>query len=347
MNFFKRLTVAIFNIERYGEFLLEKWQVAFIYFIILVFIMSFATAGSQMYNIYKMIPRGISYIENELPEFKFEDNNLKFDEKVEAYDEEFKFRLFINTDEDQEKSLEQYKDKFSEDDSGIVLFNDRAYFVVDYGLSGIRPTEFKYSDYDEYISKTNISDKTGLKAYIETIYIPFAMFSVFLEIVLINFIGLFIITILMLIATMAFGYIASFMCGIRMKHRPMFVLAIYASSLSILLCTVYYVINTLTGFTIRHYDFVYSLITYVYMIAAILMIKYDLIRQGELLTQMITNKKEEKPEEEKKEEEKDSKDEKKKTEEKKSNESEKKESDSNEEENEGKFVNNEPDGSEI
>ncbi|MCR5185565.1 MAG: DUF1189 domain-containing protein [Clostridia bacterium] len=342
MNFFKRLKIAIFHLEKYGEFLLEKWQVAFIYFIILVFIMSVATAGSQIYNICKMIPKGISYIENDLPDFKFENNTLKFDRPIEAYDEEFKFRLFIDTAENQSKSVEQYKDKFREDDSGILLFNDRAFFVVDYGISGMRPTEFKYGDYEEYISKLNITDKASLKEYIEVVYVPFAIFSVFLEIVLINFIGFFVITILMLMATIAFGYIASFMCGIRMKYKPMFVLAVYSSSLSILLCSVYYVVNTITGFTMNHYDLVYSLISYVYMIAAILMIKYDLIKQGEILVQMTNNGKEEKTKEEENKET----NEKKESEENKKSEEPKEDNDSKEE-GDGKFAGNEPDGSEI
>lgn len=342
MNFFKRLGISIFHLERYGEFLLEKWQVAFIYFIILIFIMSVATAGSQIYNICKMIPKGISYIENDLPDFKFENNTLKFDRPIEAYDEEFKFRLFIDTSENQSKSVEQYKDKFREDDSGILLFNDRAFFVVDYGISGMRPTEFKYGDYEEYISKLNITDKASLKEYIEVVYVPFAIFSVFLEIVLINFIGFFVITILMLMATIAFGYIASFMCGIRMKYKPMFVLAVYSSSLSILLCSVYYVVNTITGFTMNHYDLVYSLISYVYMIAAILMIKYDLIKQGEILVQMTNNGKEEKTKEEENKET----NEKKESEENKKSEEPKEDNDSKEE-GDGKFAGNEPDGSEI
>lgn len=346
MNFFKRLKIAIFHLERYGEFLLEKWQVAFIYFIILVFIMSVATAGSQIYNICKMIPKGISYIENELPDFKYEDNTLKFDRPVEAYDEDFNFRLFIDTSEEQSKSVEQYKDKFREDDSGILLFNDRAFFVVDYGISGMRPTEFKYSDYEDYISKLNIKDKASLREYIDVVYVPFAIFSVFLEIVLINFIGFFVITLLMLLATIAFGYVASFMCGIRMKYKPMFVLAVYSSSLSILLCSVYYVINTITGFTMNHYDLVYSLISYVYMIAAILMIKYDLIKQGEVLVQMVNDKKEDKAKEEENKEI----DEKKETKDNKESdqkEESKKEDTDSKEESDGKFAGNEPDGSEI
>ena len=352
MNFFKRLGIAIFHLERYGEFLLEKWQVALIYFIILVFIMSVATAGSQIYNICKMIPKGIAYIENDLPDFKFENNTLKFDKPIEAYDEEFNFRLFIDTSEEQSKSVDQYKNSFREDDSGILLFNDRAFFVVDYGLNGMRPTEFKYSDYADYIGKLNITDKASLLEYIEVVYVPFAIFSVFLEIVLINFIGFFVITLLMLMSTIAFGYIASFMCSIRMKFKPMFVLAVYSSSLSILLCSVYYVINTITGFTMKHYDLVYSLISYVYMIAAILMIKYDLIKQGEMLAQMVNGgKKEEQIKEENKEaeEKKENKDteEKKGSEENKKTEEPKKDGKETNEEGDGKFVNNEPDGSEI
>ena len=65
INFFNRLKIAIFRIERYGEFLFEKWQVAFIFFIILVMLSAIVSSIFSVQNFSKMVPKGI-----DVPEFK-------------------------------------------------------------------------------------------------------------------------------------------------------------------------------------------------------------------------------------------------------------------------------------
>ena len=283
INFFNRLKIAIFRIERYGEFLFEKWQVAFIFFLILVMLSAIVSSIFSVQNFSKMFPKGIDYIKSELPDFTFENNELRFDEIIDAYDEEFNFRFIADTGDELGKTLKDYQNEFLSDDSGMILLKDKAYLVVSSNGEN-NAVEISYEESSNMMSFDEIKDKETLIKYIDAINIRSFIVPVFLEVTLANFMSSFVISFIFLLFTMVFGYLASTLCGVRIRFLPMFILAIYSSTLSILLSIVYYAINVKTGFVIKNSELVYRLITYVYMIAAILMTKYDLIKQGEIIT---------------------------------------------------------------
>ena len=52
-------------------------------------------------------------------------------------------------------------------------------------------------------------------------------------------------------------------------------MSIYALTLPIILNIVYVLLNSFTGFTIQYFQIMYNLISYIYIIAAILIIKSD------------------------------------------------------------------------
>ena len=80
------------------------------------------------------------------------------------------------------------------------------------------------------------------------------------------------------------GYIISLISRIRIKYKACFNLAVHALTLPIILELIYMVINSITGYEIKYFNWMYTCISYVYMIVAILMIKTDFInRQLELI----------------------------------------------------------------
>ena len=143
-----------------------------------------------------------------------------------------------------------------------------------------------------------------------------------------------------------FGWVASRICGVAFKMTPMIALAIYSLSLSIVLKIIYYCVLSLTGFVVQYFDIIYLLIAYVYMIAAIFMVKYDLIKQTQELQKIIEVQKKVHEESE----ENDNTDEKDKEKDKNNddkNNNEKKDDGKSDENEPGIENNNEPDGSEI
>ena len=121
----------------------------------------------------------------------------------------------------------------------------------------------------------------------------------------------------------ALGYIVARISRIKILFKASFRMAIHALTLPILLEILYIIVHSLTGFEIRYFDWMYTTISYIYMIVAILMIKTDIInRQLQLIKlqeeqkkvrEKIKKEKESEPEkEEKPDEKKENKEEKKK-----------------------------------
>ena len=124
-----------------------------------------------------------------------------------------------------------------------------------------------------------------------------------------------------------------------MPSSKVFSISIYSLTLSIVLGVVYDILSSFTNFYIDHFEIMYILIAYVYLVAAILIIKSDVIKQRLELQKIIEVQKQVKKEiEEQKEDDEDK--------EKKDDEDKEKDKDKGDKE-EDPVLNREPDGSEI
>lgn len=83
------------------------------------------------------------------------------------------------------------------------------------------------------------------------------------------------------------GLISAKICGVHFKIDPMMALSIYALTLPLILDAILDAINITTGFNVPYFDAIRLLIAYIYVIAAIFMIKYDLLKQREELQKII------------------------------------------------------------
>ena len=124
VGFFKRLKLAIFNMEEYGMFLTERFWKAFGYFAILMLLISISLTVAYHYRVSNKL---LSYIKNEMPEVSFNDGVLKSEQNVEAYDSTFNFRVFINTDDAvSEETLKGYDEKIGKTELALMFFKDKA-----------------------------------------------------------------------------------------------------------------------------------------------------------------------------------------------------------------------------
>lgn len=72
-----------------------------------------------------------------------------------------------------------------------------------------------------------------------------------------------------------FGWLASKICKVNLNFVKNCSLAVYAVTLSLILSTVYSIANTFTGFEIQYFNLMYMIISYIYIIAAVMIIKSD------------------------------------------------------------------------
>lgn len=282
IGFFKRIKIAIFKLEEYGIFLGERVSKSIKYFLLLILLMTAAIVLAESYEYYDMLNKGVNYIKNEMPNFSYSDGTLNFENVIKAYDEQYDFKLYIDTSDNiSDETIEEYKEDINTAQDGMILLKDKYIYVIEE-----QELEGSYSDlattYD-----LSFSNKQELIEVINGFGITNVMLiywgSTFIPLYLVNVITIFMDLLLIAI----FGYIASRICGIKFKMSPMITLSIYSLTLSIVLSGIYNVVYILTGFEIKYFNIMYLLIAYVYIVAAILMIKYDYIKQNEELQKII------------------------------------------------------------
>lgn len=332
IGFFKRIKIAVFKLEEYGIFLGEKVSKSIKYFLLLILLITIMMVIAGTYNFKKMINTGINYITNEMPDFSYSEGNIEFENNVQAFDHEYKFKLYANTDDEvSEETINSYKQDVYSVHDGIILLKDKFIYIINNEtFEGTYTDLFKIYEL-KITNKQDLVDKIN-SIGIFNILVIYATSS-FMSMYIVNVITIFMD--LLLIAF--FGYIASRLCGIRFKMTPMITLSVYSLTLSVILAGIYNVVYVLTGFVIKYFNVMYLLIAYVYIIAAIFMIKYDLIKQSQELQKIIEVQRQVKKDVEENQEE--------DTEEKKDNKDDKKEDSPVEVPKEEE--NKEPDGSEI
>ena len=256
-----------------------------------MFVVSLIFSVTITYKCSDAISKVYSYIVNELPDFEFKDGTLHFDNYVDAYDHDYGFRLLADTTENiSEEKIKEYKNKiYSGSGYGTILLNNKLIIIT----ADTEDTT-QYSEYltsagldDSESVKTSFSNKQDLVNILEKVGISNILASIFIF----SLIGVYIVNLLIILSDVCvvaiFGWFAARICGVNFKMNPMIAMAIYGLSLSIILDLVFDVIYIITGFSVEYFNVIYLLIAYVYIIAAIFMIKYDLIKHTEELKKII------------------------------------------------------------
>lgn len=187
--------------------------------------------------------------------------------------------IIINTNA--ENDLEnEYINKINKYENGIVLLKDKLIYKnnilsqnIEYSYENILNfydiQEFEKQDVLNFVNSIN-----GIGLYSGfVLFIGMYMFVIY-----------FISTLIDAFMLAILGFVLARIIGVKIKFKATFNIGVYALTLPIILNLIYVVINAFTGFTIRYFQWMYTTISYIYVIVSILIIKTDLInRQMELM----------------------------------------------------------------
>lgn len=304
IGFFSRVKIAVTKLENYGIFLEEKTSIAVKYFFLIVLCLAVVMAVVETYALMQMVEKGMDYIRNELPEFSYADGNLAFSQKVQAYDDEYDITMIADTEEVSEESLQQYENDIK--NVGIIFLKDKAIYKAGGGLK-----EYHYGEFSEQYGISSL-DREALITELEKVGLVGIAVSLFLLLIF----GVYILQIVNVfmdwIVIALFAFIVSRICRMNMTMKHTWNISIYALTLSIILSMLYSIAYYVTGFYTEYFRVVYLLVAYVYVVAVILMIKSDLMKQQIEVSKIVEVQKEvqsepqipeEKPEEKPKEKE--------------------------------------------
>lgn len=320
IGFFKRLKIAIFNVEDYKIFVKEKLSKAVKYAAILIVIITLIMSVVTTYTVRQKLDKIVSFVKNDFPDFQYENGTLSISKEnenpantvnaenattsenqentanaestqnnadlnfFEAYDKENDARLIVDTSDNlSEEKINEYKEKAKESTYSLILLKDKAIYSIFavndessfFSENKIDLTDVKYTDImgsfgiDE-LTKTELFDKyfndDGIMK-ITIVIFDYAIITLFMENILTVLEDALIIAI--------FGWIASKICKVNLSFSNNCSLAIYSVTLSLILSIIYAIVNTFTGFEIKYFSLMYMIIAYIYIIAAIMIIKSD------------------------------------------------------------------------
>ena len=278
LSFFKRVLISIKDFDKYQIFALESFGKSLKYSIQLMLIFTIVITAGLTYKFSDILQNGINYFKEEIPELSFENSTLKVEQNEPIVINElqnFSGIIIIDTVSDEE-NINKEIEKLGTYQNGILFLKDKVllknsmtklvgtYMYTDlveqYGLN----SSFSKQDILNYLSSVNYMNVYGIFFSVTFVY----MFILYFTSVLIDAIML-----------AALGYITSYISHVRFKFKPVLNMAIHALTLSIILNIGYIVVNMFTGFEIKYFQIMYTTISYIYMVTAILMIKSDIIKQ--------------------------------------------------------------------
>lgn len=304
IKFFKRVFLSVADFDSYQRFAMEKVIVAIKYLLTLMLVFSAIVALISLYKLSTILNSAKRYLETDFPDFEIIDGKLHLESDEEIIiQSDMPQVVIIDTASDSEK-LAIYE-------TGIGIFEDK---IV---LSSYETKiEYSYLELQTLFNMKNVNRQELIQKLNDTNYIALAII-IYISLIISLFIiytgwtvgNAFIITLL--------GFIMSRLYLIKMKFTSIVSISFHALTLAIILNIVHVIVNILTGFSVKYFNTIYTAVTSVYVITAILLIRSNIIKQQIALQYLLDQKinkedeifKEEDPdkkkEEEKKEEEKD------------------------------------------
>ena len=275
-NFFKDVLKSVKDLDKYEDFALELPKKAFKYLLKLVMIFCAIICIFYTYKIVQNMNNIYINLKNKLPDFSYSEGILTIDSEEPIVIEEYKDvlgKIIIDTN----ANIEKYE---KDAETGILLLQDKCVILSN---SSMGQVTYKYEDLaksngiTEFNKKDLISNVESMNIISIYASIYFVMFVYFF---IIYFVSIFMDIVLLSVLT----YFVSRISSIRLKFAPSFGIAVHAITLPVILNLIYIIVNLFTGFTIKYFQLMYSTISYIYVIVAILMIKTDFIqRQIELI----------------------------------------------------------------
>ena len=303
--FFKKLKNAIVNFDEYQNFSQEKLGTAIKYFLKLMLIFSILISGFLTARMYKEIETIKTSFAEECPDFRIENNTLLIEGENKKYEKDIGYEtLGLIVDSENTDLTEEQNGQYQRI---IAFYKDRMVMKTMDTKTSMTYEDISKNQNINGLSKQQILDyaNSNEMLVIYSIFFVVTIIFVFIAYSIQILLDIFLLSII--------GLIMSKIAAVKLKYKEVFNMSIYALTLSIVLYLIYICVNISTGFTIKYFDLAYQIISYIYIVTAILMIKSDLIKQQIEVGKIIEEQKkvreekkqedneEEKPKEDKKE----------------------------------------------
>ena len=284
LSFFRRMKMSIFDFDKYHIIASEGLGRAMMYLIKLMLLFALVMSAASIIKVSQLLDQGIEYFSSNVPNFYFENNEFILDSDTDVTIENHEYTDF--------KIILTNSETYSEDeirdfDGLTVAFTKKHVLLKQQNSTSI--TTQTYEELGNTIDLNEINKNYIVNMFSgENSYNILA--NIFAVIFISTFLTYFLTAILDTIALSLLGFIVSRLIRIPFKYGALYSLSISAITLPVILNAIYLIVNMFTGFVIPYFQIMYTLIAYVYLIAALLIMRSEIIKKKVQIQIEIMNK---------------------------------------------------------
>ena len=278
VGFFKKVWYSIVKIEKYPNMAAQGLGKAISYMAKIVAILAVVLCLGMVYQANGMVKEGIAYLQNEFPEFSYKDGilNVELEERIVISEEDSVVgRTIIDTKTEDEQVINGYINEVTEAGDGVIVLKDRV-IVKSSAVAGTISYDYKQTFEPMGLTEFN---KENVIEYASGSQIASLYVSIFLTIFVYAFLMYFLTTLSNAIILSLFGYITTLLARIKMRFVAIFNMSVYALTLSTILNMIYIGINIFVPFNMEYFQVMYIAVAAIYIVAAILILKTEFIKQ--------------------------------------------------------------------
>ena len=262
--FFKQAFKSVKDLDKYEDFASEQPKVAFKYLLKLVLVFTVIVTAFYTYKMVASLNNIYSELKGVIPEFSYSNGELIVDGEqpiILQQVEEIIGKVIIDTNAP-ENVTQQYEEEIKNSTVAVLILKDKA-IMTSNGTAG--QVVYNYKDITNAYGLTGFT-KQDVINYIDGINSISMYTSIYLMIFVYLFILYFISIFIDVLILALLAFVISRISRIRLKFAPSFNIAVHGVTLPVLLNLIYIIVNLLTGFNIKYFQFMYTTISYIYVI---------------------------------------------------------------------------------
>lgn len=279
--FFKKILLSIKDLDKYNLLIAEKLRRAIYYLLGLMVIFSLIVSGAMTYKTSEIINNSSKYIKDEMPNFIINEEGLNVEQEnafIEEIAGDLKLKVVLD---DEAENTDKYKEEIESYDGDYILALKNKLVVA----TSSAQTEVNYSELMANNNITEINKDTLINLY-ESNKTQINV-AIYITIFIITYFMYTLSAIIDALALSLLVIIISKMAKIPLKYSQTLTIAISALTLPIIINIIYSCANILSGFYMPYFQIMYTLISYIYIVAVILIMRSDLIKKKQLIKATI------------------------------------------------------------
>lgn len=292
-GFLKKVWYSIDKIEKYAELSTEGLKSALKYLAILVLIIGVISSVSNIYKTSLVVNKISQYIDEKIPDLSYSDNTLKVENSETIIDENEEFgKIIVDTNTDDEQQINKYVNDVKDEENAVIILKNKLILKT----SGV--SESANYNYEDLFGQMEITEfnKQQLVDYLtgSTMFKYYA--NLFLTLFIYAFAVYLINTLFYIIIISMVGFLATMILKLKIRFVAVFNMAVYAITLPTILNIIYIIVNAFYKYVISYFDVMYVMISTIYILAAIFMLKIEFNKKQSEVQKIVEVEKEVKEE---------------------------------------------------